>query len=150
MTIIKEYSGVIALIILAIMGVSGSLKSGAHLAGSTSCGSITCLEGGLRLVSDVGGDFESDVAAVFASTMNVTGGVTLSSFLKVAGVLSVATTSPSSLGDVVISSAGTTTLMLGSTAASKGTCLQMLNSAGALESVFINGTTVTVVAGSCK
>lgn len=63
---------------------------------------------------------------------------------------SFATSSPSALGDVVISSAGTTTLMLGSSVASKGTCIQMLNTAGALESIFINGTTVTVVAGSCK
>ncbi len=75
MNFIKEYSGVVALIVLAIMSLSG-LVGHKGLVGTTSCGSITCLEGGLRLVADVGGDFESDVAAVFNSTVNITGAVT--------------------------------------------------------------------------
>ncbi len=91
MNFIKEYAGVVALVVLAIMGLSGVLKSGAHLAGSTSCGSITCLEGGLRLVSDVGGDFESDVAAVINSTLRVTGLSTLAG-VTMSGNLTVTTT----------------------------------------------------------
>ncbi len=159
MNLIKEYAGVVALVILAIMSLSG-LVGHKGLTGTTSCGSITCLEGGLRLVSDVGGDFESDVAATFASTVNITGVITagvinatsgtFSSTLKVAGVLSVATTTPSTLGDVVISSSGTTTLMLGSSSGTKGTCFQVLNSVGALTAIVVNGTTIAAVAGSCK
>ncbi len=91
MNFIKEYSGVVALVILAILGVSGLVKGSAHLAGSTSCGSITCLEGGLRLVSDVGGDFESDVAAVISSTLRVTGLSTLAG-VTMSGNLTVTTT----------------------------------------------------------
>ncbi len=91
METIQKFSGVVALVILAIMGVSGLLKGSAHLAGSTSCGSITCLEGGLRLVSDVGGDFESDVAAVINSTLRVTGLSTLAG-VTMSGNLTVTTT----------------------------------------------------------
>jgi len=73
MNIIKDFSGLVALVILAIMGISGLFGGQKALFGSTACSGITCLSGGLRLVSDAGGDFESDVAAVFASTVNVTG-----------------------------------------------------------------------------
>ncbi len=161
MKLIKEFSGVVALVILAIMGLSGVFNDNSKaLFGSTSCGSITCLAGGLRLVTDLGGTFESDVAATLASVV-VTAGETIGTTLQVTGLTSlstlntsgriaVATTSPSSMGDVVISSSGTTTLMLGSSAATKGTCIQMLNSAGTLTAVSINGTTVLAVAGSCK
>lgn len=150
MNLIKEYSGLIALVILAIMGLSGALKSDSHLVGATSCGSITCLAGGLRLVSDLGGTLEVDIASTFTGAMALIGNLTLTGNEKVSGVLSVATTTPSALGDVVISGTGTTTLMLGTSAASKGTCIQMLNSDGALESIFVRGTTVVVVAGACK
>lgn len=70
----------VALIAVAIIAIGAyyypKMSSGTTLFGSTSCGSITCLSGGLRLVSDAGGDFESDVAAVFNSTAQFLGGVT--------------------------------------------------------------------------
>lgn len=68
----------------------------------------------------------------------------------ITGTGAFATSTPSAMGDVVISSSGTTTLMLGSTSGTKGTCLQMLNSAGALTRVYILGTTLVTEAGSCK
>ncbi len=145
----KEISGVVALVILAIMGLSHIFGSSTHLAGSTSCANITCLAGGLRLVTDLGGTFESDVAATLASAV-ITAGETVGTTLKVAGQLSVATTSPSTMGDVVVESTGTSTLMLSSSSATKGSCLQMENSVGALTRVYILGTTFVLEAGSCK
>ncbi len=77
MKLIKEFSGVVALVILAIMGVSGVLNDNSKaLFGSTSCGSITCLAGGLRLVSDLGGTFEVDIATAITS-LTTTGDVTV-------------------------------------------------------------------------
>ncbi len=81
MDIIKSYSGLIALVILAIMGLSGALKDKSNLVGSTSCGSITCLAGGLRLVSDLGGTFEVDVASTISAALNVTGLTTLAALV---------------------------------------------------------------------
>ncbi len=162
---ILKYAGVVALVILAIMILSGLLGGHKGLAGSTSCGSITCLEGGLRLVSDVGGDFESDVAAVFNSTVTMAGALTApkatignltvglmnsTTTIAVGTTASVGTSTPSALGDVVISSAGTTTLMLGSSVAAKGTCIQMLSDSGVLTAAYVHSTSWVLVAGSCK
>lgn len=85
---IQKWSGVVALVVLAIIGLVHVFSKGAgSLAGTTSCGSITCLEGGLRLVSDVGGAFESDIAATFASTVAITGATTLTgSTTETAGI----------------------------------------------------------------
>ncbi len=70
---------VVAVVAIVIAGLS---LFGVHvqksLYGSTACSGITCLSGGLRLVSDGGGDFESDVAALFASTVGVTATSTFS------------------------------------------------------------------------
>ncbi len=68
---IKDWSGVVALVILAIMGGLYLMGKSSTQFGSTSCANITCLSGGLRLVADAGGDFESDVAAVFNSTFKL-------------------------------------------------------------------------------
>ncbi len=88
---IQKWSGVVALVVLAIIGLTKLLPQGSNvIAGSTSCGSITCLEGGLRLVSDVGGDFESDVAAVFGSTVNITGATSITGLATMGGFLSTA------------------------------------------------------------
>lgn len=77
MNFIKEWSGVVAVVIIVISFLWGIFHQASSPAlGSTSCGSITCLSGGLRLVTDAGGDFESDVAAVFASTATFTGAAT--------------------------------------------------------------------------
>ena len=90
MTFIKEYSGVVALVILAIMLIAGFLgQNSKQLFGSTACSGITCLSGGLRLVSDTGGDFESDVATVLGSSLSVAGLSTLTgTTTEAAGLIS--------------------------------------------------------------
>lgn len=60
---------VVALVITVYSLFGGHVEKA--LFGSTSCANITCLSGGLRLVADAGGDFESDVAAVFNSTFKL-------------------------------------------------------------------------------
>lgn len=62
---------IVGLIVGAILGASLHSSNSNSIFGSTSCGSITCLSGGLRLVTDAGGDFESDVAAVFSGAFKV-------------------------------------------------------------------------------
>ncbi len=118
---IKGYAGVVALVILAIMGLSGALKSGAHLAGSTSCGSITCLAGGLRLVSDLGGDFEVDVASLFTGTMGITGNTTITGTLGVTATTTLADTvrltNPAICVDFFATSTATVSHLVASTTA---------------------------------
>lgn len=58
-------------VVIAGLAYFGIGKVQETLFGSTSCANITCLSGGLRLVADAGGDFESDVAAVFSSTFKL-------------------------------------------------------------------------------
>ena len=135
METLKENAGVVALVILAIMGLSlifGGDKASFGTAAACSDG-VTCFTSLAALTS-----FQADGASIFnaAATFNST--------------LAMATTSPSSLGNVVISGTGTTTLMLGSATAGKGTCLQMLSSSGGLVQIYVNGTTLTVQTGACK
>lgn len=90
---ILKYSGVVALVIailLALQIYSANHKT--SLFGSTSCANITCLSGGLRLVADAGGDFESDVAAVLNSTLHLVGAGTFDSTLSVTATTTLADT----------------------------------------------------------
>ena len=91
MTFIKEYSGVVALVILAILGLSNWFGGSKTLFGSTACSGITCLSGGLRLVSDAGGDFESDVSAAFASTATFASTMTVAATTTDAGNIVITT-----------------------------------------------------------
>lgn len=114
----------------------------------------------VAIVIAIGGYFYPQVQPTVQETFGSTGsrfpnGVSANSTSPIAGqllgtTLAVGTTSPSALGDDVLSSTGTTTLMLGSSAASRGTCFQVLNSVGALTAIVVNGTTIAAVAGSCK
>ncbi len=96
MEFIKQYSGIASLVVLLIMGFVAVTHTATPtstttngLAGSTNCGGITCLEGGLRLVSDAGGDFESDVAALFGSTVGITGSVSITGSTTIAATTTV-------------------------------------------------------------
>ncbi len=97
MNTILKYSGVVALVILAILIVMNS-GGNKNIFGSTACSGITCLSGGLRLVTDAGGDFESDVAAIFggtvaaSSTLQATGATTLYSTLGVSATTTLSDT----------------------------------------------------------
>lgn len=130
--------GIVCLIVGVGIGAY-VFKSGSILGSATNCtDGYSCYT-----------NLEVQGNALTDGTMGVTGLTSLST-LNTSGRIAVATTSPSSMGNVVISGTGTTTLMLGSATALTGTCIQMLNSAGALTAVSINGTTVVAVAGSCK
>lgn len=78
MDFVLKYAGVVALVILVIVGATYWLHSSSNsqLSGATACSQITCLSGGLRLVADAGGDFETDIAAVFNAGMTTTGTTT--------------------------------------------------------------------------
>ncbi len=91
MNSIIKYSGIAALVILLVVGfVNFTHKANPNgLAGSTACSGITCLGGGLRLVSDYGGDFESDVAALFGSTVGITGRASFAGALAASSTLQV-------------------------------------------------------------
>lgn len=65
----------VALVIAGLL-YFGGVGSKDSLFSATPCSGITCLAGGLRLVTDTGGDFESDVAAVFNSTFKLGSGGT--------------------------------------------------------------------------
>lgn len=60
---------VVALVITVYGFFGGHVEKA--LFGSTSCANITCLSGGLRLVTGAGGDFEADVASVFNGTFTL-------------------------------------------------------------------------------
>lgn len=66
------------------------------------------------------------------------------------GNMSFGSSTPSPLGDVVVESAGTSTVFLSSTLANTGGCLQLENSAGTQTKAYINGTSWVIAAGSCK
>ncbi len=92
----KIIIGVLVAVVIALVAYKETNHSNGLL-GSTACSGITCLSGGLRLVSDAGGDFETDIAAVINSTLNVTGlttlaGVNASGAATIGGTLTVTTT----------------------------------------------------------
>lgn len=134
-TIIGIVVGLMIGLIIGLMIVPNSHSTKGLSFGSTSCGSITCLSGGLRLVNDAGGDFESDVASVFGST--ITG----------SGNLSITTT-------------GTTTASFLSTSTTKGFCLAfnatstntLLNMTFAASSTAVSakGVTPIITFGACN
>ncbi len=61
----------LAVVAIVIAVIAATPHKVSTLFGSTACSNITCLSGGLRLVTDAGGDFESDVAAIFSSTFKL-------------------------------------------------------------------------------
>lgn len=78
----------VAMIVVAIMALGGYFypqiqQATSNLLGSTGCGSITCLSGGLRLVTDAGGDFEADVASVFGGTAAFNAAATFNSTVNI-------------------------------------------------------------------
>ena len=88
MNFIKEYSGVVALVILAILAVTGGFSAGkAGVFGSTSCADTTCLTGGLRLLG--------------------------TGYLETAGNFSVATTSNTRMINAGAGGSATTTIDVG-------------------------------------
>ncbi len=61
----------LAVVALIIAGIAYLGHTSKTLFGSTACSNITCLSGGLRLVTGAGGDFESDVAAIVSGGFKI-------------------------------------------------------------------------------
>ena len=64
--------------------------------------------------------------------------------------LSVGSSSPSTMGEVVVDGSGTTSVAITSSTASKGGCIQIENTDGTASRVYVRGTTVVAEAGKCK
>lgn len=160
MNSILKWSGVVALAILVILGGLYALGKQKSLSfGSTSCASITCLSGGLRLVSDAGGDFESDVAAVFNSTTNFvgtvtgaaatfTGAVTTGTFTQGGGITASSTSASVTLAGTEFTTSNVLdyTVNVGSvtlTFAASTTAPCSVMSSGQVRTVFIRNATTT-------
>lgn len=86
---------------------------------------------------------------ISANTTSPVAGQVLGTLLNISGLTGFGTSSPSTLGDVVIDGAATTTLMLSSSGAGGG-CLQLENSAGAQTKAYIVSTSWVIAAGTCK
>ena len=79
-----------------------------------------------------------------------TGAITSSGAITSTAVMGVGTSSPTSNGDVVVDGTGTTTIVLQSSTAAKGSCLQLENDAGVQTKAYIHGTSWVIAAGTCK
>lgn len=64
--------------------------------------------------------------------------------------VAVGTTTPSTLGDVVVDGTATTTLMLSSSTSGRGSCIQMETVTGGVVRIVVTGTTISATAGTCK
>ncbi len=62
----------------------------------------------------------------------------------------IGTTTPSTLGDVVVDGTATTTLMLSSSTSGRGSCIQMETVTGGVVRIVVTGTTISAAAGTCK
>jgi len=126
---------VLAVAAIVIAGIAVLGHGSKSLFGSTSCANITCLSGGLRLVSDAGGDFESDVAAVFNSTVNIVGSFTAATttfsggitaqkltLTETVGCIQLNATSTATNDKLVLSTLGATSTFAGTVYFNYGTC----------------------------
>lgn len=64
--------------------------------------------------------------------------------------VAVGTTTPSTLGDVIVDSTATTTLVLSSSTAGRGSCIQMETVTGGAVRIVVTGTTISATAGTCR
>lgn len=94
---------------------------------------------------------------VFATTPAGSGSTAATERVRITslGNVGIGTTSPTKLlsvvGDTYIAGTGTTTLNLKTTTASKGTCIEMFDSGGAVNRLYVNPDhTLKIEAGTCK
>lgn len=62
----------------------------------------------------------------------------------------IGTSSPSTMGELVIDSSATTTLYIGSNSATKGGCIQIDNNLGSTTKAYINNNAWVIAAGTCR
>lgn len=65
-------------------------------------------------------------------------------------LVAIGTTTPPSTPNLVVDSTGTTTLMLQSSTASRGTCIQMETVTGGTVAITVSGTTISAAATTCE
>ncbi len=97
-------------------------------------------------VGSVGSRFPNGLSANNTSPV---AGQLLGTTANVSGLVGFGSSTPSTLGDVVMDGAATTTLFIASSG-SGGGCLQLENSAGTQTKAYIAGTSWVIAAGSCK
>lgn len=115
--------------------------------GGTIVGLVVSLILGLG-GSHLSGGIYNQVQQNFAQ--GLTAGTSGQFQVNTSGNVSSGSSSPSSLGDVVVESAGTGTVFVSSSGTNTGGCLQLENSAGTQTKAYINGTTWVIAAGTCK
>lgn len=96
---------------------------------------------------DLGGSSERDVKAV---SLKVGTPTTKFSVNSNGSLVAIGTTTPPTTPNLVIDSTGTTTLMLQSSTASRGTCLQMETVTGGTVAITVSGTTISAAATTCE
>lgn len=65
-------------------------------------------------------------------------------------VLGLGTTTPRTNGELIVDGTGTTTLILESSTASRGGCIQMETVTGTTVKITVSGTTISAVSGTCE
>ena len=136
---------VIALVALGMVYTSGPKALG----GTTNYDAVDVADGYYVDATQIIDGSGSFVGAFAGTTFSSTGTTTAAT---TAGRFSVASSSPSYAGDVIIDGAATTTLLMGSSAANRGSCFQLENSLGVATRAYIGsaGNAFIVEAGVCK
>lgn len=65
-------------------------------------------------------------------------------------VLGLGTTTPRTNGNIIVDGTGTTTLILESSTASRGGCIQMETVTGTTVKITVVGTTISAISGTCQ
>lgn len=120
-----------AVIALVVSGVTGLFFGGSSQSNQVS----------------LSGQSERDIKAV---SLKVGSPTTKFSVNSAGTLVAVGTTTPPSTPNVVIDSTGTTTLMLQSSTASRGSCIQMETVTGGTVAITVTGTTISAAATTCE
>jgi hypothetical protein len=98
-------------------------------------------------VDVLGGVSERDIKAVSLKVGSPTSKFNVNSAGTLVGV---GTTTPRTNGNIVVDSTATTTLILESSASTKGGCIQMETVTGGTVAITVTGTTISAAATTCR
>lgn len=139
----------VAVALVAVIGIGVVVSSSVNQL-TTSVAAVNATLANLSSISnqsDFAGLSEREVEAISLRVGTPTKKFSVSSS---GSAVAVGTTTPSTLGDVVVDGTGTSTLMLTSSTAGRGGCLQLENSAGTQTKAYIVSTSWVIAAGTCK
>lgn len=135
----------VALVIVAIIGLQGLFHS--ENFGYTTV-ATTALRYPNSYVDAAHGYYVDSVAVIDGNgQISTTGTTTMETS---AGRFGIGTSSPDTLAKVAIGASGTTTLTMQSSTAATGACIEMMNSAGTISAITVDGTTLVVKAARCR